>query len=328
MTNAVSANAHTDADAGSEKTVPTAGLRPPERPGRLRRALQLLHTNNQLALGGLTTLAVVALALIGPHVAAHDPTAIVGGPFQPPGPGAPLGTDYLGEDVFSRVLAGGQSVVWMSAAATVLGVLLGTVLGLVAGYSRNLLDTVIVWVMDVLLAFPSIVFILLFVALLGQSPLLIVLLVAVGWSPIVGRLVRGVTLDTVEQEYVEAVEMMGVPRRRVLFREVLPNILTPLIVQTGAILTWSIGTIAGISFLGFGVQAPQADWGLMVNENRDGLTIQPWASLVPIALIALFTLATNTLGEGVSRAVSGVGRKTKRGARRGPLARLRSGTGG
>ncbi|QNE35412.1 ABC transporter permease [Leifsonia shinshuensis] len=262
--------------------------------------------NLQFVIGSIGTLLIVLVAVVGPFIAPHDPTEIVGGPFQAPGAGSILGTDYLGADVYSRVLAGGFTVVWMSAAATLIGVLLGAVLGLIAGYSSGRVDAVIVWIMDVLLAFPSIVFVLLFVSLLGQSQFLIVVLVAIGWSPVVGRLVRSVTLDTVTQEYVEAVEMMGVPRWRILLRDVLPNIATPLIVQTGAVLTWSIGAIAGLSFLGFGVQAPLADWGLMVNENRSGLTLQPWAALAPVLMIALFTLATNTLGEGVSRSVSGV----------------------
>ncbi|MFC8431942.1 ABC transporter permease [Streptomyces griseorubiginosus] len=270
----------------------------PPRP-RARRDGQLLW-------GAVATGLMVLLALAGPYLAPHAPSDIVGAPYQPPGAGHPLGTDYLGQDVLSRVLAGGTSVVWMAVATTALGVALGTVLGLVAGYVRRFLGGFIVWLMDVLLAFPQIVFVLLFVSLLGHSPLLIVVLVALGWSPTVGRLVRGVTLQTAEQEFVEVAEMMGVPRRRILLREVLPNIVAPLVVQTGAILTWSIGVIAGLSFLGYGIQAPHADWGLMVNENRAGLVFQPWAAALPVVLIALFTLATNTLGEGVSRRAAGL----------------------
>ncbi|MFJ9900666.1 ABC transporter permease [Streptomyces sp. NPDC091280] len=262
--------------------------------------------NTQLLVGAVGSCVLVLLALLGPFLTPHAPADIVGAPFRPPGNGLPLGTDYLGQDVLSRVLAGGRSVVWMSVATTALGVALGTVLGLVAGYARGYVGGIIVWLMDVLLAFPQIVFVLLFVSLLGHSPLLIVALVALGWSPTVGRLVRGVTLQTVEQEFVEAAEMMGVPRSRILLREILPNIVGPLVVQTGAILTWSIGVIAGLSFLGFGIQAPQADWGLMVNENRAGLGFQPWATVVPVLLIALFTLATNTLGEGISRRMTGL----------------------
>ncbi|WEH12845.1 ABC transporter permease [Streptomyces sp. VNUA24] len=265
-----------------------------------------VRRDRQLLWGAVATGLMVLLALTGPYLAPHAPSDIVGAPYQPPGTGHPLGTDYLGQDVLSRVLAGGRSVVWMAVATTALGVALGTVLGLVAGYVRRFLGGFIVWLMDVLLAFPQIVFVLLFVSLLGHSPLLIVVLVALGWSPTVGRLVRGVTLQTAEQEFVEVAEMMGVPRRRILLREVLPNIVAPLVVQTGAILTWSIGVIAGLSFLGYGIQAPQADWGLIVNENRAGLVLQPWAAALPVILIALFTLATNTLGEGISRRTAGL----------------------
>lgn len=256
--------------------------------------------------GAAVTLLVLLVALLGPFFAPHDPTEIVAEPFSPAIPGAPLGTDYLGNDVLSRMLWGGRSVVWMAIAATVLGVVVGASIGLVAGYARNWLDDVIVWVLNVVMAFPQIVFILLFLSVLGRSPGLIVVLVAIGWVPVAGRLTRAVTLQTVNDEFVEAAEVIGSSRRFILFREILPNILTPLLVQSGVLLTWSIGLIAGISFLGFGVQPPHADWGLMINENFHGLTLQPWSVVGPILCIAAFTLGTNTLAEGMSRTAAGI----------------------
>jgi peptide/nickel transport system permease protein len=269
------------------------------RPSAVRRSQWI---NGKVVTGAVGTVAIILIAFIGPYLAPHGPGDIVGAPYQLPGGGALLGTDYLGEDVWSRVLAGGRTVVRMSVAATVIGTMTGTLVGLAAGYSRKRLDKVLVWSMDVLLAFPGLVMVLLFVSLLGSSAWLIVVVVSLSWVPVVGRLVRGSTLQVVEQEYVEVAEMMGVPSWRILLREVVPNIFTPVVVQAGAVLTWSIGYIAGISFLGFGIQSPAADWGLMINQNRAGLVLQPWATVVPIVMVAIFALATNTLGDGLSEA--------------------------
>ena len=163
--------------------------------------------------------------------------------------------------------------------------------------------------MDVILAFPQIVFVLLFVSLLGPKLGLIVVLVALTWVPQVARVARGITSDIVHREYVESAELIGLSRRRILAREILPNVTTPLMVEYGLRLTWSIALIAAISFLGFGIQPPNADWGLMINENRNILTIQPWAVVVPAACIAVFAIGTNFIAEGISRAVAGLDRQ-------------------
>jgi peptide/nickel transport system permease protein len=251
---------------------------------------------------------VLLLALVGPLAAPHAPDAVVGIPFSSPSGKFLLGTDYLGHDVLSRVLWGGRTVVWMSFAAATLGVALGVAVGLLAGYSRSLVDDVLMRVMDVLLAFPQVVFVLLFVSLLGPKLWLIVLLIALSWMPQVARVARGVTLGVVDREFVQAAEAIGLRRRRILTREILPNVTTPLLVEYGLRLTWSIAIVAAISFLGFGIQPPNANWGLMINENRQGLLLQPWPVVVPGLCIALFAIGTNFVAEGISRAISGVDR--------------------
>jgi peptide/nickel transport system permease protein len=252
---------------------------------------------------------VVLLALVGPLAAPHAPDALVGLPSQPPSGSFLLGTDYLGHDVLSRVLWGGRSVVWMAFAAATLGVAVGAAVGLLAAYSRSITDDLLMRGMDVILAFPQIVFVLLFVSLLGPNLGLIVVLVALSWVPQVARVVRGITTDIVHREYVESAELIGLPRRRILAREILPNVTTPLLVEYGLRLTWSIALIAALSFVGFGIQPPNADWGLMINENRNILTIQPWAVVVPATCIALFAIGTNLIAEGVARAIAGVDRR-------------------
>jgi peptide/nickel transport system permease protein len=143
--------------------------------------------------------------------------------------------------------------------------------------------------------------VLLVVSMLGRTPWLIVLTAAIAFVPGVIRLVRGLTVSTSHQEFVEAAVMMGYPRWRILFQEILPNILTPLLVHLGTMLSWAVGILSGLSFLGYGIAPPAADWGLMINENRAGLQIQPWAVLVPAVMVALFALGTNLLAEGLGR---------------------------
>ena len=256
-------------------------------------------------------LAIVALAFIGPYVAPHSPFATGIAPdYSGPSARAWLGTDYIGHDVFSRVLCGGRTVIGLSVAATVLAMIIGTALGLLAGYSRPAVDDVIMRLLDVLLAFPSIVFVLLLVSLLGNALWLIVLAVAVTHAPRIARVARGATLEIVGRDFVRASEALGVPRRKILVGEILPNITSPLLVEFGLRLTYSIGLIAALSFLGFGIQPPAADWGLMINENQMAMVVQPYAVFVPVFLIALLTIGTNLMTDGVSRALIGIDRDT------------------
>ncbi|MFD4506219.1 ABC transporter permease [Streptomyces sp. NPDC058457] len=260
--------------------------------------------------GAAGTALIILVGVCGPWLAPHPPSAIVGVPFQAPGPDMLLGGDFLGEDVLSRILCGGRSVIWMSFAATAITLVVGVTIGMIAGYSGRRTDAATVWSMDVLLALPDIVMVLMFIVLLGRDPWIIVMITALSFLPVVVRLVRGLTLEVVGREHVESARAMGFSRRDIVLQEVLPNVLTPVLVQAGALLTWSIGLVAGISFLGFGVQPPAADWGLMISENFSGVTVQPLAVVAPIVMITLFTIATNALAEGVGRSFTGVERST------------------
>lgn len=247
---------------------------------------------------------VVVTALAGPALAPKSPTAFAGPPFQGPTTNALLGTDYLGHDVLSNLLAGGRIVVWMSFATATLAVAVGAAIGMAAGYSRSRLDDLLMRSMDVLLALPAIVLVLAVVSLMGSNPWLVVAAVAWTWVPAVARLVRGVTVEVVRREHIEAVEVLGLPTWRIATGEILPNIATPIMVDYGVRLTWAIGVIAALSFIGAGVQPPNADWGLMINQNRTGLTQQPWAVLAPVLLIGIYALGTNMVAEGIARTAS------------------------
>jgi peptide/nickel transport system permease protein len=211
--------------------------------------------------------------------------------------------------VFSRFLDGGRSVLGLAIAATLVGIILGTVIGLAAAYSRGTLDETLMRICDVFLAFPQIVLALLIVSAFGPKLYLLVLTVGIGHAPRVARVMRGAAQQVVERDFVKAAEAVGESRSRILFSELLPNVTSPLLVETGLRLTYSIGLVAALSFLGFGLQPPHADWGLMINENRLALSVQPWGVALPVLAIALLTIGTNLITDGIARAAIGLDRR-------------------
>ncbi len=271
----------------------------------LKRAVRTPRGAIGLTVAGL----VVLIAIVGPWLAPHNPNLTVTETFATPGGGnGLLGGDVLGRDVFSRVLAGGRVLLGVAAAATVLGVLLGVMLGVSAAYWGKWRDGLIMRVVDVFLAFPQLVFVLLLVSVAGPHVWLIILAVAISHAPQVARVVRAAALDVCERDFVKAVELYDTPSFRVMAGEVLPNILSVVMVELGLRFTYSILIIAGMSFLGFGLQPPDANWGLMINENRIGLVVNPWAVIVPAGLIAVLTVGLNTFTDAIARASLGVDR--------------------
>jgi peptide/nickel transport system permease protein len=275
-----------------------------EAPAPRQRLHRRLLRTGRAKVGLGLIVATVLVALLGPLFAPHTASEIVSTPYAPPGDGIPLGADNLGHDVLSRLLWGGRSLVWMSLTAAVLSVAVGTLIGLVAAQSRGFTDGLLMRSVDILLAFPSIVLVLLVVALLGPEPWLLVLLVALSQIPSISRVMRGAALPVVTRDFVDWARAAGVPRWTVLWREVLPNVTSPLLVEFGLRLMWCISLLAGLSFLGYGLQPPAADWGLMVNESRNALSTQPWAVLAPITAIAIFTVGGNLLAEGAARSLA------------------------
>src|SRR5258708_4773786 len=196
----------------------------------------------------------------------------------------------------------------MAACATVLGIAGGAAGGVSAAYLRGRSDGLIMRTVDVILSFPQLVFALLLVSLIGPKLWLIVFAVGLSHAPAVARVIRSATLDITERDFIKVVELQGMRPARVMVREMLPNLVSPLMVEAGLRLTYSIVIMAGLSFLGFGQQPPAANWGLMINENRIGLELNPWAVIVPAALIALLTIGTNTFTDSVARVTLGVDR--------------------
>ena len=292
----------------------TATLQPGEvlRPPTLQRPIVLLFRRawqvGRTKVGVTLVLLLVATALIGPLFAPYSPSEFAAIPFAKPSGHTLLGADNLGRDVLSRFLWGGRSVLGLSLLATALGLALGVTIGLIAAYTRTILDDVLMRGMDVILAFPSIVLALVLVATVGPKIWLLIVAVGITTMPRVARVTRGAALEVVERDFVQAAEAIGESRTKILFGEILPNITSPLMVEASLRLTYSIGLIAALSFLGFGLQPPAADWGLMINENRQGLTVQPWGSVMPVIAIALLTIGTSLIGDGLARAAIGIER--------------------
>lgn len=288
-----------------------SGVSSPTRP--LARTRGTAATVVGRALGRTSTRAglvvvtvIIAIAVLGPFLAPYSPTAILGAPFAPPSHAHPLGTDTLGRDVLSRTLWGGWMLLILAFVATALGVGFGLLLGLYIGASDSKLSRAVSRLSDCVLMIPNIVFALLIVSAIGPELWLLPVLVAVGHAPEVGRVMATVTRRIAKSDFVTSARGMGTPPHRVLTSEILPNATGPILVEWGLRFTWSIGTLSALGFLGFGVQPPRADWGLMINENLAGLTFQPWGVIAPVLLIAVLTLGMNMVADGLARATADV----------------------
>lgn len=268
----------------------------------MRGRLRFLQTRSGAVGFGLVTF-VVLVAVFGRYFAPHGPSASIGVPLGGPSGDALLGTDSLGRDVFSRLLYGGRSVIALAAAATALAYLVGLTVGLVAGYSRSVVDPLLMRTADVMLAFPPLLFLLVLITGAGTGVGVLVIGVAAIQAPGISRIVRTATLEVSVRGYVEAAVARGERGVSVVVREVLPNILAPVLVDSGLRFTYSILIIASVNFLGLGLQPPSPDWALMISENRQYISLNPAAALAPAAMIALLTIGINLTGDAIARSL-------------------------
>jgi len=252
-------------------------------------------------IGAVVLVMVVVIALVGPWLAPHSPDQPIAAPFTPPGSGHPLGTDFLGRDVLSRLLWGGRSVLLFAGAATTIAYAVGLAVGLLAGYSRSWIDPALMRSVDILLAFPALVFILLLAAALGTGIWSVLLATAVIQVPGIARIIRTATLEQSVRGFVEVAVLRGETTPSILRREILPNIAGPISADIGLRFTWSVILIASVNFLGLGLQPPAADWGVMVSENRGGLNLNPYAMLAPALILGALTVAINLVSDSLAR---------------------------
>jgi len=219
--------------------------------------------------------------------------------FLPPSREHPFGTDYLGRDVLARVLYGGRSSLAIGFLVVAIAVGIGTPLGAFAGYFGGWLDEIIMRITDMFLAFPPLLLAIAIAAALGPSFVNAMIAIALTWWPWYTRLVRAQAVSLRERSFVEAARGMGVGSLTIIFRHILPNIFTPVLVQSTMDIGGAILTGAALSFIGLGAQPPTADWGRMVSTGRNYFLHQPWYGTFPGLAIFLVTLSFNLLGDGI-----------------------------
>lgn len=221
--------------------------------------------------------------------------------LQPPSAQHILGTDQFGRDILSRILIGSRDVFIVAGSGTVLAVLLGLTLGLLAGYYGGLIDDVAMRLVDVLLALPPLLLAMIILGSLGPSRANVVFVVGFLYIPMVARVVRSVVLDLKTRQFVEAARLRGERSAYIMFREILPNVLPPLAVEASMRFSYAIFLVASLGFLGLGVQPPSPDWGLMVGEARTYFQQAGWVLLFPAGAIALLVVGVGFLSDGLRR---------------------------
>ena len=280
----------------------TATVAPARRGSRLRRRF----ARRPVAVVGLVGVCIVVLvALFAPLIAPYSPNASdYHAILKPPGTsGHLLGTDDVGRDLFSRLVVGTRASLTAGVLATVLAVVVAVPLGMIAGYYRGWVDPVLSRITDVVLSFPFLILAVGLAAILGPSLVNAAIALAVAQVPMFVRIARGEVLSLREQEYVQAAVVNGAPTRVILFRHMLPNILSPLVVQVTVAIPAAIIGAAVLSFLGLGVQPPTAAWGTMLSEAQQYVSQAPWFALLPGLAIALTTLSFNLFGDGLRDAL-------------------------
>ena len=272
---------------------------PAPRPRSARITCRLL--DNRAATVGLAIIALyVLLAVFADVLPLRSPLQIVGSNrMAGPSWSMPLGADSFGRDLLSRLTYGARLSLEVALSSVALAVVAGTVLGLAAGYAGGWFDQVIMRIMDVLFAFPTILLALGIVAALGPNPANVVIAITIVYTPIFARVIRGPVLAIKEREFVEAARALGARNSRIIVRHLVPNLASVLIVQTSIALSWAVLTEASLSFLGLSAQPPTPSWGSMLNEGRQNLELAPHLAIFPGLAIMLAVLAFNLLGDGL-----------------------------
>ena len=261
-------------------------------------------------LGLLLVTIVVGIAMLGPYFAPFTGGEAVGGgkPTQRHVEGSLFGSDKLGQDVWSRFLLGGREILIMAFIATAIALVVGAFVGMLAGYSKGIVDTILMRTMDIVIAFPSLLLVLVVFSSFARTNWLIVVVVAFTTIPRIARVIRGAVTSVVERDFIGAAEALGESRLHILRKELLPNVAAPLLVEASLRIAYSIGLIGALAFLGITAKLNAPNWGAMINENRNGISTQPWPVLLPAVAIAVLTVGAGLIADGVSRATAGIDR--------------------
>ncbi|WP_033543503.1 ABC transporter permease [Planococcus sp. CAU13] len=294
----------------SEETVnvPVTAERINPRLESYKQFWRRLAKNKAAVIGGCLILFIIIMAFVGPWIITTftdyrpnqtDITNKLAGPSAAHW----FGTDNFGRDIFTRVIFGTKLTLYVGFFSVFIGGIIGVIFGIVAGYYGGRIDTVIMRLMDVLLAFPGILLALAIVAVLGGSLTNVIIAVGIFSVPAFARVVRGSTLSVRKLEYIDAVRALGASDFRIIFKHILPNIMSPIIVQASLRIATAILTGAGLAFLGLGAQPPRPEWGAMLNEGRPFMYEAGHVALFPGLMIVLVVLAFNIFGDGVRDAL-------------------------
>ena len=269
-----------------------------------RRVLLRAARSPQFVIGAALVLLFVLTAVLGPVISPYSPTAQkMSQRLKPPSAEYLLGTDDFGRDVLSRILHGAMPSLQVSILSVTGSLIVGVIIGLLAGYRGGWVDTVLMSLMDVLLAFPAVLLAIAILAVLGTALSNVILAIAIVNLPTFARLARGSTLATRELLYVEAARSLGVPPLMILWRHILPNIAAPLIVQTSLTIATAILIEASLSYLGLGIQPPAPSWGNILASTYGFIQTNPWPSVFAGIAIAIAVLGFNLLGDGLRDAL-------------------------
>jgi peptide/nickel transport system permease protein len=265
---------------------------------RLWALLRRLKQSKFALIGGFVVGLVIFAAIFAPLIVPYDPVKQdILSLLQGPSRSHLLGTDEIGRDTLSRVIYGARVSLMVGVIAVSISMFIGSALGLIAGYGRGLIDTVIMQIMDALLAFPALALALAITAMLGPSLNNAMIAIGITGIPAFARLVRGQVLSLRDLEYVQAARALGASNMQIIVKHILPNTMAPIIVQTSIAIPAAILAEAGLSFLGLGIQPPTPSWGAMLNTARGYIQMTPWLAIVPGVAIFVTVLAFNFLGD-------------------------------
>jgi peptide/nickel transport system permease protein len=284
----------------TELAAPVPGL---EARTARRERLRLLVRSPSFLIGSVVILFWLVCAILGDRITPYHPlfdqTSDIS---QAPSSEHFFGTDRLGRDVFSRVLAGSRDILLIAPAATLLATIFGTTLGLVTGYLRGIADDTLSRVIDAVLAIPLIVLAVTVVAALGtRSTWAVTVVIAIVFTPIIARTVRAAVLGEAQLDYVEAARLRGEKSPYVMFSEVLPNVMPPIVVEATIRLGYAIFAVATLSFIGFGLQPPSADWAVQIADNYPYVAEEWWTVLFPALAIASLVVAVNLVSDSIQQ---------------------------
>lgn len=288
----------------TELTSSVSKLESPPKNSEMRRFLRVFLGRKVVIVFGLILLLMIFVAIFAEQVAPYDPyDQDLSKALQSPSSEHLLGTDSLGRDVLSRIIFGTRTSLIVGIFSVTLAATLGVILGLMAGYFGGLIDSAISRVVDALLAFPPIILALAIGAVIGAGMWTVIVALALGLAPSYARVMRGQVLSVKEQDFIKAAEVIGSNNRRIMFRHVFPNCISPIIVLITLNLGVAILAEAALSFLGVGITAPQAAWGAMVSEGQRYLVSNPVLSFAPGGCVLLVVLAFNMVGDGLRDAL-------------------------